>query len=275
MRFLSALSVAFLLLLSTSGVAYAAALPDNASDQEITDAGYLTDDEIAEAVGDPDDVPMVYDPDGNLVSGPAVQLAEADLKYAPYIGSGWITGTASGLGEVYIYVPISSRGSWGTTSDGYLCNVGGNSVSGVLYTKAGTRYTFHFNFPERSAIFIDEVSLIWDNRNFKNMDPKVVEWFRYQRHHKCRVYLFSQSFDIDKKLRDLCDEMYIVGKFARVLVRAKRIIRKPVVVHPSPEAPARIDEDLIVDGPLMAFFGGRIYAWIPYWAKTFNSFKKV
>lgn len=134
---------------------------------------------------------------------------------------------------------------------------------------------YHFNFPERSAIFIDEVSLIWDNRNFKNMDPKVVEWFRYQRHHKCRVYLFSQSFDIDKKLRDLCDEMYIVGKFARVLVRAKRIIRKPVVVHPSPEAPARIDEDLIVDGPLMAFFGGRIYAWIPYWAKTFNSFKKV
>lgn len=126
-----------------------------------------------------------------------------------------------------------------------------------------------------SAIFIDEVSLIWDNRNFKNMDPKVVEWFRYQRHHKCRVYLFSQSFDIDKKLRDLCDEMYIVGKFARVLVRAKRIIRKPVVVHPSPEAPARIDEDLIVDGPLMAFFGGRIYAWIPYWARTFNSFKKV
>lgn len=134
---------------------------------------------------------------------------------------------------------------------------------------------YHFNFPERSAIFIDEVSLIWDNRNFKNMDPKVVEWFRYQRHHKCRVYLFSQSFDIDKKLRDLCDEMYIVGKFARVLVRAKRIIRKPVVVHPSPEAPARIDEDLIVDGPLMAFFGGRIYAWIPYWARTFNSFKKV
>ena len=67
MRYLSALSLSILLLLSTSGVAYAAALPDNASDQEITDAGYLTDDEIAEAVGDPDDVPMVYDPDGNLI----------------------------------------------------------------------------------------------------------------------------------------------------------------------------------------------------------------
>lgn len=142
MRFLSALSVAFLLLFSTSGVAYAVALPDNASDQEITDAGYLTDDEIDEAVGDPDDVPMVYDPDGNLVSGPSVQVAETDMKYAPYIGSGWITGTASGLGEVYIYVPISSRGSWGTTADGYLCNVGGSSVSGVMYDSSGIRYTF-------------------------------------------------------------------------------------------------------------------------------------
>lgn len=132
---------------------------------------------------------------------------------------------------------------------------------------------YEYQFPSKTCIFIDEVSLIWDNRNFKNMDPKVVAWFRYQRHYKCRVYLFSQSFDIDKKLRDLCDEMYIVNKFARVLVRAKRIIRKPIVVHPSPEAPARIDEDLVVDGPLMAIFGGRIYASIPYWSKTYDSFK--
>ena len=132
---------------------------------------------------------------------------------------------------------------------------------------------YNYEFPEHSCIFIDEVSLIWDNRDFKSMDKKVIEWFRYQRHHKCRVFLFSQTFDIDKKLRDLTDEMYLVNKYFRVLVRAKRILRKPIVVHPSPEAPARIDEDLIVDGPLMAFFGGRLYAFIPYWAKKYDSFK--
>ena len=132
---------------------------------------------------------------------------------------------------------------------------------------------YNYEFPEHSCIFIDEVSLIWDNRDFKTMDKKVIEWFRYQRHHKCRVFLFSQTFDIDKKLRDLTDEMYLVNKYFRVLVRAKRILRKPIVVHPSPEAPARIDEDLIVDGPLMAFFGGRLYAFIPYWAKKYDSFK--
>ena len=143
------------------------------------------------------------------------------------------------------------------------------------YRTIDPRKIYKYQFPPKSCIFIDEVSLIWDNRNFKNMDPKVVEWFRYQRHSKCRVYLFSQTFDIDKKLRDLADEMLLVNKYLRVFVIAKRIVRKPIVVHPSPEAPARIDEDLIVDGPLMALFGGREYAYIPYWAKRYDSFKEA
>ena len=71
-----------------------------------------------------------------------VKSGSSDLKYAPYIGSGWFIGTVSGLGEVYLYVPVSSRGVWGVTSDGYLCNVGGSSVSGFLFTSSGTKYTF-------------------------------------------------------------------------------------------------------------------------------------
>lgn len=132
---------------------------------------------------------------------------------------------------------------------------------------------FEMNFPEKSCIFIDEVSLIWDNRDFKNMDKRTIEWFRYQRHHKCRVYFFSQTFDIDKKLRDLADDMYLVNKYFRVLVIAKHIVRKPVVVHPGPESPARIDDDMVVDGPLLWLFGGRISAFIPYWSNRFDSHK--
>lgn len=134
---------------------------------------------------------------------------------------------------------------------------------------------FNIDFPEKSCIFIDEVSLIWDNRDFKKMDPKVIEWFRYQRHHHCRVYFFSQTFDIDKKLRDLADDMYLVNKYIRIFVAARHIIRKPVVVHPGPESPARIDDDMVVDGPLLWLFGGLITAYIPYWSKRFDSFKLV
>ena len=71
-----------------------------------------------------------------------LKAGNTELKYAPYIGSGWITGTVSGLGEVYLYVPVSSRGVWGTTADGYLCNVGQSSVTGVLFTSSGTQYSF-------------------------------------------------------------------------------------------------------------------------------------
>lgn len=70
------------------------------------------------------------------------KVGNTELKYAPYIGSGWITGSVSGLGEVYLYVPVSSRGVWGTTADGYLCNVGQSSVSGVFFTSSGTQYSF-------------------------------------------------------------------------------------------------------------------------------------
>lgn len=132
---------------------------------------------------------------------------------------------------------------------------------------------FDYQFPPKSCILIDEVSLIWDNRDFKKMDKRVIEWFRYQRHHKCRVYFFSQTFDIDKKLRDLADEMYLVNKYFRVLVVASHIVRKPVVVHPGPESPARIDDDMVVDGPLLTFFGGKLFAFIPYWSRKFDSYK--
>lgn len=73
---------------------------------------------------------------------PAAQAVAVGPQYAPYIGCGWITGNAPGLGHVSVYVPITSSDSWGTTSDGYLCNVSGNSVSGLMYTDSGTKYYF-------------------------------------------------------------------------------------------------------------------------------------
>lgn len=86
-------------------------------------------------------VPVYAVSDDDLVDASSDQDVP-EPKYAPYIGSGWITGTAADLGVVYVYVPITSSGVWGTTSDGFLCNVGSNSVSGVMFTASGTKYIF-------------------------------------------------------------------------------------------------------------------------------------
>lgn len=98
---------------------------------------------IVPAFADPVQLLSDDSPPVSFVSATAdVKAGSTDLKYAPYFGSGWFTGTVSDLGEVYLYVPVSTRGVWGTTADGYLCNVGGSSVSGVLFTSSGTQYSF-------------------------------------------------------------------------------------------------------------------------------------
>ena len=79
-----------------------------------------------------------------------VSTAFADDFYAPFVGSGYVKGTDPALGEVELYVPINSKGSWGTSDTGYLYNVSSSTFNGVLYTKNGTMYIVNcsgFNYP--------------------------------------------------------------------------------------------------------------------------------
>lgn len=128
-----------------------------------------------------------------------------------------------------------------------------------------------YQFPPNSCILIDEVGMIWDNRNFKAFRPEVRDWFKLQRHYRCRVFLFSQTFDVDKKLRDLTDDMYLVENRLRVISWAKRICRRTVLTKPQGDSPARIDEELRFDFLLFWPYGARICTWIPQYAKFFNS----
>ena len=86
-------------------------------------------------------------------------------------------------------------------------------------------------FPPNAVIIIDEVGMIWDNRNFKNFKPEVRDYFKLQRHYKHTVILASQTFDVDIKIRNLADEMYLVDKKFRVFSYAKKILRKTVLVE--------------------------------------------
>lgn len=127
-------------------------------------------------------------------------------------------------------------------------------------------------FPARSCLIVDEVGMIWDNRNFKNFKPEVRDFFKLQRHYKCCVILASQTFDVDKKIRDLADEMYLVSKKLRVFSYAKKILRQTVLVEATGESPSKIDENLVFDSLLFFWAGSRKLTFIPKWAKWFDSF---
>ncbi len=130
------------------------------------------------------------------------------------------------------------------------------------------------NFPEYSVVFIDEVGMIWDNRQYKTFSNDVRDWFKLQRHNKVRVYLFSQIFDVDIKLRNLTDYMYLVQNHFGVFSVARKIKRGIVIVNPDGQSEARIADSLEFEPFFLSLFGLKswIITWVPAWVKYFDSF---
>lgn len=131
-----------------------------------------------------------------------------------------------------------------------------------------------FTFPEKSAIFIDEVGIIWDNRNFKNFRTDVRDYFKFQRQYKNKVFLFSQTFDVDLKLRNLTDAMYLCQCHMNIFSFARRIKRTITLTEPVGEAEAKIADSLEFVNPIWQIFGTQafILTFIPNWIKYFKSF---
>lgn len=133
----------------------------------------------------------------------------------------------------------------------------------------------NYTFPPESVVFIDEVGMIWDNRNFKAFRPEVRDWFKLQRHYHVTVFLFSQTFDIDLKLRNLTDEMYLCTCHMGFLSIARKIKRSIMLVQPSGESESRIADSLEFVPLWHSLFGAKsaIFTYIPNWVKLFDSFE--
>lgn len=130
-----------------------------------------------------------------------------------------------------------------------------------------------FTFPENSVVFCDEVGSVWDNRNFKSFRPEVRDWFKLQRKHHVTVYLFSQTFDIDIKLRNLTDLMFMCTSHMNVISIARRVNRKLVIVEPTGESEGRITDGYEVQPLILQLLGMRsiYFTWIPAYAKYFDT----
>lgn len=138
-------------------------------------------------------------------------------------------------------------------------------------TVPGTRYIDieelgDFVPEANSLLLVDEVGMIWDNRNFKNFKPSVRDFFKLQRHYKVIVYLASQSFDVDKKIRDLTDGMYLQQNVARVWTIGRKIRRQVTLTEPVGDMESKITESL-----KWCPFWDWTFTFIPAWAGKFDS----
>lgn len=119
----------------------------------------------------------------------------------------------------------------------------------------------------KSCILLDEVGMLYDNRDFKKFKPEVRDFFKLQRHYNCVVYLASQSFDIDKKLRDLTDRMYLITAITPWLSLSRPISKRIGLVEASSQGESRIVENL-----KFMFITNWRFTFIPKYARYFNSF---
>ncbi|MCM1309225.1 MAG: hypothetical protein NC223_11550 [Butyrivibrio sp.] len=126
-------------------------------------------------------------------------------------------------------------------------------------------------FP-KILLLVDEVGLIWDNREYKKFDPNVKKFFKFQRHHHVKCYLFSQTFDIDKKLRDLTDEMYLVRNVARIFTYGKKIRKFITIKESQTDDSSSLAEGMEFEPFILFFAGSRTLTFIPRWIKYFNSY---
>lgn len=127
-----------------------------------------------------------------------------------------------------------------------------------------------YEFERGSVLLVDEVGMKWDNRKYKEFKDFHRDFFKLQRHYNLTVYLFSQTFDVDKKIRDLTDNMYLCKRFLRVFSIARKIDRTVVLNNSTAEAPSTIDENLT----FVPFFlpGAVKVTFIPKYTKYFDSF---
>ena len=118
-----------------------------------------------------------------------------------------------------------------------------------------------------SALYLDEVGIAFDNRSYKTFDSGLRDFFKLQRKYKCKVVMNSQSFDVDKKIRDVTDSMILQTAIGNVLTLSRPIRRSVTLCEATAQADSRIADNLKFE----SIFRWRIY-FMPKYFKYFESF---
>lgn len=120
---------------------------------------------------------------------------------------------------------------------------------------------------ENSALFLDEVGLSMDNRNFKSFPAGMRDFFALQRKYKVRVYVNSQSYDVDKKVRDRVDSMILQTNIGNIIGISRPIKRKITLTEATSQGESRIADQL-----QFGHFWDWKWTWLPRYFKYFTSF---
>lgn len=121
--------------------------------------------------------------------------------------------------------------------------------------------------PPHSVLFLDEVGITFDNRDFSKFPSGLRDFFKFQRKYKLKVYMNSQAFDVDKKIRDVTDSMILQTSILNCISVSRPIKRSITLTEPSADKDSRIADKLQFEKP----WHWKFY-WMPKYFKYFDSF---
>lgn len=129
-----------------------------------------------------------------------------------------------------------------------------------------------YRFPPGSVLFFDEASLNgYDNRDFKDnfKNNKSLEYFKLIRHYQNSMVWSNQGWDeLDKKIRTLCTQYWLVTKLPLFSVAVRYFVR----VRPR-EGDDEFHDHYKPASPLRLIFDPNVVQLVyrPYWGKFYDS----
>lgn len=126
-----------------------------------------------------------------------------------------------------------------------------------------------------SVIFIDEIGIIFNSRNWKNFGQRkgLIEFFKKCRHYKVRIIAFSQTWDdSDKIIRELFSRITIIKRTLRLWSFQRPVAKRMDIYNTSS---ADTDKKQNNGGQIADFFkykGFPRLVFLPRWFSYFDSY---
>lgn len=133
-------------------------------------------------------------------------------------------------------------------------------------------YIGKYWLPEGSVLLIDELSCLYNSRNFKSTPQDVLRWFKYSRHNKVKIFAFTQVFnDSDYQIRMLADNMYLAKNLG--IFALYRRIRKVLDIRTDVNGVGQI-VDSFEKAPFLGK-GNTLFCSLRKYRKYFDSYSRL
>lgn len=153
------------------------------------------------------------------------------------------------------------------------CNVKLN-IPGLIYIDL---HDFGIYNISDGLVLIDEATLQFDSRDYKNFSKNTLTFFLLHRHYNVDIVLFTQQWDgVDRKIRVITDRVYYVYKGLFLGHWFTRFYRVPYgIIIPDPkqggEKLGEIVQGYAKPGLICRLFGGWMFR--PLYYKYFDSWE--